>query len=117
MGETPLRTLIQPLRIPLPGPAPRPRPAAGTARAAVGYAPRRRLVDGNFDLALRSGERIALLGRNGSGKTTLLRSLCGELPLLAASASTARAAASPTSTSSRSIRWTSTPAPSSTCSV
>jgi ATP-binding cassette subfamily F protein 3 len=57
---------------------PGPRPAAGTARGAIGYGTRR-CCQKAWTSSLRSGERIALLGRNGSGKTTLLRSLCGEL--------------------------------------
>ena len=36
-----------------------------------------------FDLALRSGELVCLLGRNGAGKTTLLKTLAGVLPPLA----------------------------------
>lgn len=31
----------------------------------------------NFDLALKRGEIVALMGRNGSGKTTVLRSIMG----------------------------------------
>jgi len=49
--------------------------------AEIGYqseAPVLRAVN----LSLRTGDRLALLGRNGAGKTTLLRALCGELPLL-----------------------------------
>ncbi|NLH50917.1 MAG: ABC-F family ATP-binding cassette domain-containing protein [Myxococcales bacterium] len=38
----------------------------------------RRLL-GDFDLLLRPGLRLGLLGANGSGKTTLLRLLAGEL--------------------------------------
>ncbi len=33
-----------------------------------------------IDLALREGERVAILGANGSGKTTLLRTMAGVLP-------------------------------------
>jgi ATP-binding cassette subfamily F protein 3 len=40
------------------------------------------LVSG-VDLALRQGERIALVGPNGSGKTTLLRSIVGQVAPLA----------------------------------
>ena len=42
---------------------------------AVGWNGRAVLRD--IDLAVRSGERLALLGSNGSGKTTLLRVLAG----------------------------------------
>jgi ATP-binding cassette subfamily F protein 3 len=82
MGETAVAHADSPFEFRFPDP-PRGRdPLLELRAAAVGYAAAKPLVTG-CDLALRSGERIALLGRNGSGKTTLLRSLCGELPLLA----------------------------------
>ena len=40
---------------------------------------------GPIDLMLRSGDRVAIVGRNGAGKTTLVRALSGELPLAAGS--------------------------------
>ena len=39
----------------------------------------RRLFE-HFDLHLRAGDRVAIIGPNGIGKTTLLRILVGELP-------------------------------------
>jgi ABC-type Mn2+/Zn2+ transport system ATPase subunit len=36
-----------------------------------------------IDLAIRSGERMAILGPNGAGKSTLLRTIIGTLPPLA----------------------------------
>ncbi len=38
-----------------------------------------KLLVKDFDLILRKGERLGILGPNGSGKTTLLRTLLGEL--------------------------------------
>ncbi len=39
-----------------------------------------RLIARPFDLEIRSGERIGLVGPNGSGKTSLLRVLAGQIP-------------------------------------
>jgi branched-chain amino acid transport system ATP-binding protein len=44
----------------------------------AGY--RRQLVLEHFDLALDSGDRVALVGPNGCGKSTLLRALTGVIP-------------------------------------
>lgn len=48
-------------------------------RAELGYT---RPLLPPFDLEVRAGERLAILGPNGGGKSTLLRSLLGLLPLL-----------------------------------
>jgi iron complex transport system ATP-binding protein len=44
----------------------------------IGY--RDRVVGSNLDVALKTGEVLALLGPNGGGKTTLLKTLLGLLP-------------------------------------
>jgi len=46
----------------------------------AGYGRAQVLFD--FDLELRAGEVIALLGRNGAGKSTALKSIMGLVPLL-----------------------------------
>ena len=48
--------------------------------ASVGYLDHP-LIEG-LELALRRGDRVAILGGNGSGKSTLLRTLLGEIPPL-----------------------------------
>src|SRR3546814_21073165 len=46
---------------------------------AVDYSVGGPLLLERVDLAIETGERIALIGRNGAGKSTLLRLLDGEL--------------------------------------
>jgi ATP-binding cassette subfamily F protein 3 len=46
--------------------------------AGAGYS--EKPVLGDINLAIRPGERIALLGRNGAGKSTLVKLLAGVLP-------------------------------------
>lgn len=48
-------------------------------QAQIGY---RRPLLAPFDLEIRAGQRLAVLGPNGGGKSTLLRTLLGLLPLL-----------------------------------
>ena len=46
--------------------------------ASVGYEGRPVLVD--IDLAIRRGERVAVMGRSGAGKSTLMKLLFGQRP-------------------------------------
>ncbi len=54
-----------------------PDPLLDIRHASVGYGPQP-LLSG-INLAVRSGERIGLLGRNGAGKSTLIKLLAGEI--------------------------------------
>ncbi|MCZ2498800.1 ATP-binding cassette domain-containing protein [Xylophilus sp. Kf1] len=56
-------------------PAPAAAPVLETRRLAVGYGGRPVLQD--FDMALRAGEVLCLIGHNGAGKSTLLKTLFG----------------------------------------
>lgn len=47
-------------------------------RASIGYNGQPVLVD--IDLAIRPGERVAIMGRSGAGKSTLVRLLLGQRP-------------------------------------
>jgi len=55
-------------------------PVLELRRLNSGYGRAQVLFD--FDLELRAGEVVALLGRNGAGKTTALKTAMGLLPLL-----------------------------------
>ncbi|WP_124948888.1 ATP-binding cassette domain-containing protein [Sulfuriferula thiophila] len=54
-----------------------PDPLLDIRHASVGYGAQPLLTD--INLAVRSGERIGLLGRNGAGKSTLIKLLAGEI--------------------------------------
>ncbi len=56
----------------------RPMPLITLADAELAYG-LHPLLD-RAALAVRSGERIGLIGRNGTGKSTLLKVIAGELP-------------------------------------
>jgi ATP-binding cassette subfamily B protein len=71
--------LALPARIRAPAvPAPLPPSPAGFAFTGVRFAYPRTGVEvlRGVDLALRPGERVALIGRNGAGKSTIVRLLC-----------------------------------------
>jgi ATP-binding cassette, subfamily F, member 3 len=67
-----------------PEPARLPSPLVRFDDAAAGYGERRVLE--SLRLLVAPGERIGLLGPNGAGKSTLVRTLAGELPPLAGTA-------------------------------
>ena len=48
-----------------------------------------RVLWDHFDLTVRAGEFVAVLGPNGTGKTSLLKVLLGQLPLSAGTATVA----------------------------
>lgn len=81
MGTTAAAYEDSPFEFHFPEPPRAADPMLELRQAAIGYQEGHALLAG-VDLALRAGDRIALLGRNGAGKTTLLRTLCGDLPLL-----------------------------------
>lgn len=54
-----------------------PEPLIEATGLAAGYEGKAAIT--GVDFALRTGERMALLGPNGGGKTTLLRAILGEL--------------------------------------
>lgn len=54
-----------------------PDPLLDIRHASIGYGAQPLLTD--INLAVRSGERIGLLGRNGAGKSTLIKLLAGEI--------------------------------------
>lgn len=82
MGETQLAHEDSPFEFAFPEATRARDPLLELRDAAIGYAGSSPLLN-NVDFSLRSGDRIALLGRNGTGKTTLLRTLCEQLPLQA----------------------------------
>jgi ATP-binding cassette subfamily F protein 3 len=82
MGETLEAHEDSPFEFRFPAPSRGRDPLLELRAAAIGYPGSAPLLQ-KVDFELRSGDRIALLGRNGSGKTTFLRSLCGELALAA----------------------------------
>jgi energy-coupling factor transporter ATP-binding protein EcfA2 len=57
-------------------------PLLAASRVAVRFARAARDAVGEVSLALRAGERLALLGPSGSGKTTLALALLGAIPNL-----------------------------------
>src|SRR5688572_18355533 len=61
----------------------RRRPMLELKRLNGGYGRAQVLFD--FDLELRAGEVVALLGRNGAGKSTVLKTVMGLLPSMSGS--------------------------------
>ncbi|HUR41493.1 MAG TPA: ATP-binding cassette domain-containing protein [Verrucomicrobiae bacterium] len=67
-----------------PEPQRLPSPLVRFDEASAGYGAKRILE--NLRLLIAPGERIGLLGPNGAGKSTLVRTLAGELPTVAGTA-------------------------------
>ncbi len=65
-------------------PASLPNPMLSFDALACGYG--KRAIVNNFSRSVLAGQRIGILGANGQGKSTLVKTIAGDLPLLAGTA-------------------------------